>query len=51
MPDNNNQNNQGHTPDRAVPLTEERGLPPVNETPPMPDVKPPKQENNDTNDG
>ena len=26
----------------GVPLTEERGLPPVNETPQMPEVKPPK---------
>ena len=30
-------------PDKSRPLTEEKGLPPVRETPPMPPAKPPKQ--------
>ena len=52
MANNENKNNDsGKVVDRSVPLTEERGLPPVNETPPMPPVKPPQPDGNDSNKG
>jgi len=41
----NNQKNSSMGYQRAVPLTEERGLQPVKNPPPMPQVKPTKSEN------
>lgn len=43
MSDNTKPQKPPQKPESGKPLTEERGLPPVRETPPMPPVKPPKQ--------
>jgi hypothetical protein len=45
----NNQRNSSTDHQRAVPLTEERGLQPARNPPPMPQVKPTKSETSEKN--